>query len=62
MCGSWKNDHKQVMSVASILLEVEYKAWRLNCGHVFKHTVALSYSNVKECAQNVDKCECADAW
>jgi hypothetical protein len=41
------------MNVACIVLEVEYKAWRLNCGRVFKHTVTLPCSNAEECAQNV---------
>jgi len=46
------------MNVACILLEVEYF---LNSGHVLKHAVTLSCSNVEECVQNVDKGECADA-
>jgi hypothetical protein len=60
--GLTQKVRKQVMSVACILLEVEYKVCRLNCRHVFKHTVTLSCSNAEECVQNAGKCECADAW
>lgn len=60
--GCWQNVHKQVLSVACFLLEAENKARRLNCGHVFRHTITLSCSNAEDYVQNVDNCECFDAW
>jgi hypothetical protein len=60
--GCWQKVHKQVLSVACFLLGAENKARRLNCGRVFQHTTTLSCSNTEDYAQNVDKCECFDAW